>query len=213
MREVAAHTLTAPEDGAYYVAVRGNDRGGRYGLAIGSREAFTPVEWVTIPLVVAATYSWEGQPLWLVYLPAAVVVVLGLALLVRRSTGGRGIGLAGWMAAVAGLLFLASAATMLVQMAAALVMAGPDGAAAVTLFLAILPAVVGVLTLRLALQGSRMWRTGARLQLAVLGGAALVVWAGWLLGPALAVVAALLPSHGRRVAHRGADPGGAAVPH
>jgi hypothetical protein len=200
MREVAEHTLTAPEDGAYYVAVYGNGRGGRYGLAIGSREAFTAVEWVTIPLLVAATYSWEGQPLWLAYLPAALVVVLGLVLLFLRSGRGAHLGLPGWIAAVAGLLFLASAATMVAQMVVALVMAGPDGAAVVTVFLAALPAIVGVLTLRLALQGSGTWTTSARVFLAVLGGVALVVWAGWTVGPALAVLAALLPARGRRAA-------------
>jgi hypothetical protein len=209
MREVASHTLTAPEDGVYHVAVHGNARGGRYGLAIGSRESFTPVEWATIPLSIAVTYAWEGQPLWLVYLPAALVVALGLALLPRWSDRRGRLGLPGWIAALAGLLFLASAVTMVVQMIIALVMAGPEGAVVVTLFLAALPAIVGVVTLHLALQGSGTWTTSTRVLLAVLGGAALLVWAGWLLGPALAVLAALLPTRCRGAVGGGAAPGDA----
>lgn len=193
MREVTRTTLTASEDGAYYVAVYGNDRGGHYGLAVGSRESFTASEWLTVPLFFATVYAWGGQPLWLVYLPAAVVMAAGLLLLLLRRRAGRRLDLAGWTASLAGLLFIASGVTVAVQMVVALSRTGPDPALAVTVFLAALPIALGAFTLWFASHRSGDWNAGARLVVAVLGVAGLVLWAGWIGGPALAVVAALLP--------------------
>jgi hypothetical protein len=199
-RVVASTTLAVPERGTYYVAVFDQRRGGRYGLAIGSRESFTPTEWLTTPLAFASIYSWEGQPLWLVYAPAAVVVALGLVLLARRSRRGRPLDPPGWTAALAGLLFLATGATTAWQMVVALARSGPDALAVATVFLAALAVAVGVVTLGLALRRSGAWTAGSRALLALLGLAAIVVWAGWLAGPALALVAAVLPSWPRRSA-------------
>ena len=193
-RQIARTTLEASKDGAYYVAVYGNDRGGRYGLAIGSRESFTVSEWLTVPLFFAGVYTWEGRPLWLVYLPAALIVAAGVVLLLLwRRPAERRLQLRGWIASLAGLLFIASGATVAVQMVVALSRAGPDPALAVTVFLAALPIALGAVTLWLASRRTAGWTTGARLALAALGAAGLVLWAGWIAGPALALVAALLP--------------------
>jgi hypothetical protein len=192
MREVARTTLTASQDGTYYVAVYGNARGGRYGLAVGSRESFTLSEWLTVPLFFATVYAWEGRPLWLVYLPAALVVAAGVVLL-RRRRAGRHLDLAGWTASIAGLLFIASGVTVVVQTVVALSRSGLDPALAVTVFLAALPIALGAFTLWFASHRGARWTAGARFALAALGVAGLVLWAGWLCGPALALVAALLP--------------------
>jgi hypothetical protein len=194
MREIAGSTLAVPQDGTYYVAVYGNDRGGRYGLAIGSRESFTPAEWLTVPLFFATIYSWEGQPLWRVYLPAGIVVVAGLVLLaLRRRRSADGLGLAGWVASLAGLLFIASGTTVAVQMILALVRSGLDPGLVATVFLAGLPVALGAGLLVVAERRSGHWSLGARVLLAVLGLAGLLVWGGWMVGPALAVLAAVLP--------------------
>ena len=193
MREVARSTLRASKDGTYYLAVYGNDRGGRYGLAIGSRESFTPSEWLTVPLFFAGVYAWEGRPLWLVYLPAALVVAAGVVVLLWWRPAERRLHLRGWIASLAGLLFIASGVTVAVQLVVALRWSGPDPALAVTVFLAALPIALGAITLRLASRRTAEWTAGARLALAALGVAGLVLWAGWIGGPGLALVAALLP--------------------
>jgi hypothetical protein len=200
IRQVAAQTLVAPQDGTYYLAVYGNDRGGRYSLAIGSRESFTPAEWATLPFVFPTIYQWEGEPLWFVFAPAAVVLVLGLGLLLRRGRRGSRLDLVGWTASLAGLLFVATGVTVVVQLVFAQLQAQFDGAAIVTLVLAALPIGVGWLTLRTAERNSGSWTAGSRAVLALLGLAAVVVWAGWLAGPALAIVAALLPPWRRSAA-------------
>jgi hypothetical protein len=194
MREIARTDFVAPQTGAYYLAVFGNDRGGRYGLAVGSREAFTLREWVTVPLFAATVYAWEGQPLWLAYLPALVAFVAGLVLVVLRVRSGSRLDLPGWAAAVAGLLFVASGATVAVQLVVAQASSGFDPLLVATLLLAALPAAAGGLTLWMAFRSSGRWTLGSRTLLALLGVAGLFVWAGWIAGPLIAVVAALLPS-------------------
>ena len=198
IRQMADQSLVAPQDGTYYLAVFGNDRGGRYSLAIGSRESFTPAEWVRLPLVFPTIYKWEGEPLWLVLAPGLVVVVLGLGLLLSRNRRGARLVLVGWTASVAGLLFVATGVTVLVQLVYAQTRSGFDGGAIVTLVLAALPVGIGWLTLRTAQRNSGRWTAASRGALAGLGLAAVVVWAGWLAGPGLAVVAAALPPWRRR---------------
>ena len=85
-------------------------------------------EWVTVPLFVASVYSWEGQSLWLVYLPAVIVFVAGLiaARPADPPRTGSILDLPGWTAAVAALLFVASGVAVAVQMAVALSMSGLD---------------------------------------------------------------------------------------
>jgi hypothetical protein len=192
--QVAETTLDASVPGTYHVAVYDDERGGQYGIAIGEREAFTPYQWVTTPLAFSKIYSWEGQDPLLVYAPAFLVVVVGLGLLFRRQRRGRPLDLAGWMAATASLLFLGSGVTVASQMAVSLMRSKPDALLIATVLLATLPMVAGVLTLLLAMRRSGRWTVGSRLYLALLGVAALVVWAGWLVGPGLAIVAACAPS-------------------
>ena len=193
-RDVAETDFEVPRDGTYVLVVYAEDRGGHYGLAVGSRESFTPMEWITSPLFFASIYAWERQPLWLVYLPAALVVAGGGLLLLRRHRRGRRVDLPARVAATAGLLFVASGVTVVVQMVAALFWSSPTAAAAVTVVLAALPAALGTGVLVLALRRSGEWSLGSRLLLAALGVGGLALWAGWMVGPALAVVAAVLPS-------------------
>ena len=193
-RVVASTTVAVPERGTYYVAVFDQRRGGRYG----HRDRL------------AGVVHSDGV--------AHHAAGLRLDLLVGRSSrsgsctprrrsswrsasccsrGGHGAARAldppGWTAALAGLLFLATGATTAWQMVVALARSGPDALAVATVFLAALAVAVGVVTLGLALRRSGAWTVGSRALLALLGLAAIVVWAGWLAGPALALVAAVLP--------------------
>ena len=192
--QLADISMDAPASGTYYVAVQEPNRGGHYGLAIGDRESFTLSEWLLTPFSLLSVYEWERQSLPLVLLPMLVTAALGLVLLVLRHREGRRLDTTGWTGAVAGLLFLGTGATVLSQMILSLSRSSLDAFAIVTLVFAILPIVLGLLTMRLVLRHSEHWTLRSRLYLIVIGGGALVAWAGFVIGPILAIAAAVLPS-------------------
>ena len=69
-----------------------------------------------------------------------------------------------------------------------------DASVIVTLIFAILPIVMGLLAIRLAVRKPVRWTLRSRLYLVFLGCGGLAIWAGFLIGPALAITAAVLPS-------------------
>ena len=149
------------------------------------------------PFSLMSVYTWERQNLLLALLPALAVVGLGLIVLARRQRAGRRLDVIGWLTALAGLLFISTGATVLSQMIIALTHSPADGMVIITLIFASLPIFLGGLTLRLALgQRGRLFR----LWLALLGVLALVFWAGFVVGPLLALAAAVLPQANQRAA-------------
>ncbi len=191
--QLADVALDAPANGTYFVAVHDPTRGGRYGLAIGDRESFTLSEWLLMPLSLLNVYTWERQNLPIILLPAMATAAAGLVLLVRRHRAGKPLDVTGWTAAVAGLLFLGTGATVLSQMMLSISRSSLDAFAMVTLTFAILPILLGLLTLRIVLRHSGRWTRRSRVYLVILGGGALFAWAGFLVGPVLALAAAVLP--------------------
>ena len=184
--------LDAPASCTYYVAVYDDSRGGRYGLAIGDRESFTLSEWILTPLSVISIREWSGQSLPLVFAPAAAVLVLGIAILIsRRRTTGSPRTLFQWTEAAAGLLFLASGFTAVFQMLIALTLAPFGVDVVVTIVLALVPIIMGIFAIRFALRKTVNVRT--RVSTAILGVLALFAWAGFVIGPILAVIASVLP--------------------
>lgn len=193
--QLAGISLDAPASGTYFVAVHDADRGGHYGLAIGDRESFTLSEWLLSPFSLLSVYEWERQSLALVLLPAAAIAAVGLVLLVRRHRAGRPLDTIGWTGAVAGLLFVGTGATVLSQMLLSLSRSSVDAFVLVTLVFAVLPIALGLQTLQVVLRHSGHWTLRSRAYLMVLGGGALVAWAGFVIGPILAMTAAVLPSN------------------
>jgi hypothetical protein len=190
--QLADLELDAPSSGTYYVAVYDNLRGGHYGLAIGDRESFTLSEWILTPLSVISIREWSGQSLPLVFAPAAAVLVLGIAILIsRRRTTGSPRTLFQWTEAAAGLLFLASGFTAVFQMLIALTLAPFGLDVIVTIVLALVPIIMGIFAIRFALRKTVNVRT--RVSTAILGVLALFAWAGFVIGPILAVMASVLP--------------------
>lgn len=190
--QLADLELDAPSSGTYYVAVYENSRGGHYGLAIGDRESFTLSEWILTPLSVISVHQWSGQSLPVVFAPAVVVLVVGIAILIsRRRTKRSPRTLFQWTGAVAGLLFLASGFTVISQMLLALTLAPLGLDVIVTIVLALVPVIMGIVAIRFALRRTANVRT--RVSMVILGLLALFAWAGFIVGPILAIVSSVLP--------------------
>ena len=185
----------ATATGTYYLAVYDPVQGGgNYGIAIGDQESFTPAEWIQSPLALLNVYQWERQDLFLVLAPAAIILVVGILLILTRKPAGTPLDLPGWFGAVAGLLFLGTGATLFTQMTYALLHAPPDPLVVVTFIFIMSSVILGLATLRHAFLHARIWTFRHRIILAILGLLALIAWSGYIVGPALAVIASALPS-------------------
>lgn len=191
--ELAVIDTPAPESGTYYVAVHAPDRGGRYGIAIGFREAFTVTEWIGTPLALLGIYAWQGESIAFILLPIVATFAVALPLVWRRWTPRRSP--TAWAATAAGILFLASGALVLTQLAYAATQADAGLQALVAGTLATISLLLGFFTLRLALRTDGEPDRRTRVRLATYGVIALVAWSGFVVGPAIALVAAVLPAH------------------
>jgi hypothetical protein len=87
-----------------------------------------------------------------------------------------------WLAAIAGFTFIGTAASTFMQLAidATVVHVGVE--ALLTIIFAVIPLVLGMLTVRLALQDKPM-TVQRRVFLVMLGATALFMWAGYIVDP------------------------------
>jgi len=189
--ELARIDTTAPETGDYILAVYTPEGGGNYALALGYVESFTVGEWIRVPVDVVAIHRHEGQPLLLIFAPMIAVLAAGAALLLRR----RPLSLFAASGAIAGLLFIGSGAMTLMQTAIAAAGTDPGAALILTLVIALISIFLGAWALLVALR--KHIGAGERIAMVVLGALALVTWAGLVVGPLLAFVAAILPARRR----------------
>lgn len=196
--QLADLDMNAPESGRYYIAVyrSGNSSNanssaaGHYSLSVGYREEFTFAERIFTPLSLISVYQWEGQRLSTILMPMIIAALLGLFVIWRSSTR-TPFRTAGTLA---GFLFLGTSATVLTQMAFSLMRAPAGSEAAITVLLAIIPVILGVVALRLSRGEAGILQ---RIIIAVIGTIALLAGAGMIAGPLLALAASVLPSRKR----------------
>jgi hypothetical protein len=213
--EVAGMTTNATADGIYYVVVFGTTQNeddhtnedhenhdheaARYGLVVGYLESFTPIELMMVQYSVQRVYAWEGQNQFVALLPIILVLVIGGIILYLRSRKGRAPkGISKWLASFAGLAFLGSGVSILYQMFLTFSITGLDGQAMITLVFFVFSVILGVVTLLYAVRDKPMLTTRRRIGLVITGLIALFLWSGLYLGTALAIAAALVPSHSVR---------------
>ncbi|MDX1611616.1 MAG: hypothetical protein R3185_04550 [Candidatus Thermoplasmatota archaeon] len=189
-REIARHDAPAPATGTYVIAVSGAQ--GPYNLGIGYVEAFTLSEWLTTPFGVLQGRAEAGQAPLVLALPYA----FGLAGVVlwaqrRRDQLARPRP-AGWLLLGAGGLMTGSALATAWETVRAVLAAGVDGGLVVTLIIIALQAALATWALReVSATGTGRWVRARRL---LLGALALFAWAGLIVGPLLAWMAALYPA-------------------
>ncbi len=199
--EISEINITAPESARYYAAVYNannnnrnnssiladNGSSGHYGLAVGYKEQFSFSDRITTPLRLISVYLWEGQSLAMILIPYFAAELIGFLAFLRGSRRTY-FCLAGTLA---GFFFLATAATIINQMAFSLTRApfGPE--VYITLAIALFNVLLGVAAIRLARGEAGVLQ---RALLTVLGTIALLAGSGLLLGPLLAMAASFLPS-------------------
>ena len=135
--------INAPASGTYYLAVYDDDHGGRYGMAIGYLESFTPLEWISVPLSVLQIYLWEGQLITLIFLPLLLTFIVGIIFDFRRYkyyTPQTGILTSG---RIAGWLYFGSAVSFLYQTTSKIILGPIDPFGLVSLVFVAIPAFLG----------------------------------------------------------------------
>jgi hypothetical protein len=188
--------VKAPVTGTYYVAVYDAANGGAYGLAIGERETYTPTEYVLIPYSVFQVHLWEGQNPVVMLAPMVLVVVVGLGILVMRSDRHASLRSPFTLfGTLAGLIFIGTGAYTLAQMLLAISRSSVEPEAAITLIFVLVPIVLGVLALRVALRRREQTGIGPRVAIFALGLIAIFAWTGLYVGPALALLASIVPAY------------------
>lgn len=178
---IAGYTHTAEAEGDYYVAVFDTEHEGRYGMAVGYRETFTMMEWLTIPLDLVRIHLWEEQPLLLLFGPPLLAALAVAAVFLRVGGENPPWAIAGKLAAT---LFVASGVMTLTQMLVAVSASGFTGSAVLTLVFCVAQLGLGFLAYT-QVTGDEP-DTG--LWMIALGLAGFAFWAGWLVGPVLALV-------------------------
>jgi hypothetical protein len=187
--------LAAPATGTYYVAVYDAASGGAYGLAIGERETYTPSEYLLIQYSVFQVHLWEGQNPSIVLAPMILVVVVGLGILsLSRYSHASLRSPFTLLGTLAGLIFIGTGAYNLAQMLLAISRSSIGLQASITLIYVLVPIVLGILVLRVALRRREQTGIVPRVAVLVLGVIALLAGTGLYVGPALALLASIMPA-------------------
>ena len=190
--QLAELNIPAPESGTYYIVVFEPLQGGHYSLAIGQSEAFSLFEWILIPVSLLSIYQWEGQSLIMILIPVVVIPALGLILLWKKNWIAKT--LFEWTGIMAGFLFIGTGFSVIFQMVLALSRTSLVQEAAITVILAFFPILLGIGAIRIVMENRERIDVRKRIYLAILGIFALFVWAGFMVGPVLAMLASVTPA-------------------
>ncbi|MBP1928220.1 hypothetical protein J2741_000767 [Methanolinea mesophila] len=196
MYEISSLEGPAPVDGVYY-AVISAPSAGRTILATGYLEEFSPAEWLGIPVEVARIRLWQGQSPFLLVIPYGIgFLVMGFLLWRNKKESRNTPGIYGWSGMGAGALYVGSGLLVLAEMGIALSVTGWDSGAGLTLIFAGIPLALGAGAFVFSLRADGAPGFAQRIGMLVIAGLGLVFWAGILVGPALAVLAAIAPPYG-----------------
>ncbi|MFC1802453.1 hypothetical protein ACFL0D_00635 [Thermoproteota archaeon] len=178
---VASYSHETSEEADYFVAVYSTDHSGKYGMALGSRETFTLIEWLKIPFDLVRIHLWEEQPFLLLFGPPFVAFVLGGYFIFIRDRSSKGFSLV--LEKLGGLLYFSSGVMTLAQMMFYLLAAGLTGSALLTLVFVCAQIGLGIFLMR---KSKKTW-----IILIGVGVGGLLFWAGWIIGPILVFYAGI----------------------
>ncbi len=183
--------MSAPQTGTYYIAIYDETYSGRYALVSGYIEAYSILEWISIPFMVVTLLQWSGQNILLILLPSLIPLIIGLPILYKRES--YDITTNSVVPIIGGLLFLGSGLSTLVQMVYALLQAPANWTVILTPIFASLPFILGLSVLYIIRENRWIQNRRNGVKLIIVGILAPFVWAGFLLGPILVILAGLTP--------------------
>ncbi len=186
--------LEAPESGTYYAAVNSPPGGGNYGVVLGYLESFSLKEWLFIPLNQIKIYRWEGQSLLFIFTPLLFTLAVGFLIILRTKADVVDYDPGRWSGALAGLLFLGTGISFLFQMLVSLSKSAYTPEIIIALFMTFAHLGLGASAIYLSLRekGYGKERAADPLYFLILGLGGFLLWAGWIVGPVLALEAGLL---------------------
>lgn len=171
------------------------NRSGPAGFTVGYAEEFSVVEYLTVPFDLVAVHTWEGQSPMLAIGPFVLLLLIGLGAIWWERD--RYMPLQAGLA-LGGLTLVASGVNTAVQLGIALGRTGPTASALVTLAFVLVPILAGWWVLRVARRDRPVLAPLTRAGLVLAAIAALATWAGFLIGPAIILGLAMLPSRFQR---------------
>jgi len=146
-----------------------------------------------VPVDTIGIHQWEGQSLEFILAPILATSIVGLSLAIwKRPPTSRTAFY--WLGVVAGLLYLGSGVTILMQMILAVSTSTLDYSAFLTLIFVVLPVLLGAAILRVVTKNRKSVTKRSRLFLALLGLSGLFAWAGLIIGPVLSLLTSVLPA-------------------
>ncbi len=182
--------------GVYYAVVSAPEPG-RYILATGYLEEFTPAEWLGIPVELVRVRLWQGQSPFLLLGPYLIGFLLTVLLVTRRGKSAwKDFSVSRWSGMIAGALMVGSGLLVLAEMGIALSVTGWDPGAGLTIVFAVIPLVLGAGAFVISLRASEDQQLSQRIGMLVIAGLGFAFWAGILIGPAFAVLSAIAPPYG-----------------
>ncbi len=189
--ETASFSMPVTQEGSYYGVVYTPAAELDYSFVAGYKEEFTASEWILIPFSVLGIYQWEGQPLAMVLAPLLIVFIIGIGFLFRERKQGINRTWNEWLSSLGGLLYLGGAAVTLLQMGRALSITGFSSGALLTIGFIIIPVILGFGALWSGRRTSSH-QMGSCILLVFIAGLGFIFWAGYLIGPLLLIIAAIL---------------------
>jgi hypothetical protein len=199
--------IYAPTTGRYYLAYYEPTMTGNFAIAIGYEETFTFTEWVTVPITVLVTHIWNYQTPLSLLAPVLITLLLGFVILYWRVPRLQSrTQLLTWIGITAGLLFIASGIFIFYQTVLALLQVPANALVTIPIIFGSLPIVLGLLTIRSCLSRGWTQKPWHLLRLIILSALALFLWAGWILGPVLLMLTAILPALQLLLARRMSNP-------
>ncbi len=187
--------ISAPESGKYYIAIYSDNVGGSFGFALGRRESFTIAEIFFLPVQIIRIYQWEGQPLFLIFLPSIIVLITGFGFILwYRKTHGKPDTLINTILVIAGIVLLGTTANLSYQVIQKVILFFSIEVF-FSLFFILVPLYIGLRAFKTGLQSIGEYSLMKRLKHLFFGIVLIIMWSGLYIAPFLLIATSLIPKN------------------